>query len=300
MHFTDTTGPTRGDQAIKGGRSVMKKVAYIAALTCLSSGLLGGSALAYPTQSGPCSNCHDVNSNVVVSATPLGCTVKDGVTQASYDYQLTVSNTFEQLEGYGVFNGTAKVKYGYGPSTGGLSVVLSLDQSKTFTLWGVSDSDFSDAAHGYGKGGSNSSTVTTPFCAACIDADGDLFSATGGGCGLRDCNDANAAINPNAVEIANNGVDENCNGYDLTIVVTKAAWSRSGKTLTIEASSALGASAGLSAYYTQSGYQYYAPLAWNAAIGKWRAIVTQVTTAPTSVTVSGIEGSVTAPVTKVK
>jgi hypothetical protein len=272
----------------------------LAAAAVLACAILPSPAQAYPYVSRACTDCHLLDANVVVAATPLGCTVRNGQTLASYDYRLTVSNTFEQLEAYAVFDGpptsTTNIKYGYGPYTGGVDVVLSLNQSRTFTLRGASDSDI-----GYGKGGSNFVTVTTPFCAACIDADGDGFASAGGSCGGWDCNDADPLIKPGATDIANNGVDENCNGFDLTIVVTKAAYSSGKKTLTIEATSQLGANAGLSAsYYISPSTLNAPPMTWNEAIGKWQVVVANLTAAPSTATVSGIEGASTAKVTKGK
>jgi len=46
---------------------------------------------------------------------------------------------------------------------------------------------------------------------ACVDRDGDGFSV-GVGCGVQDCNDPDAAINPGAVEVCN-GLDDDCNGF---------------------------------------------------------------------------------------
>jgi len=45
-----------------------------------------------------------------------------------------------------------------------------------------------------------------------LDQDGDGFTP-----GQGDCNDANAAIHPNAIDIPGNGIDENCNGADSVI-----------------------------------------------------------------------------------
>lgn len=50
-------------------------------------------------------------------------------------------------------------------------------------------------------------------CAGCLDSDGDLFSPEGGTCGPIDCDDTDAAVNPGAVEICNDGVDNDCDYY---------------------------------------------------------------------------------------
>lgn len=48
----------------------------------------------------------------------------------------------------------------------------------------------------------------------CTDNDGDTYAVEGGTCGAVDCKDNNAAINPGACDILNNGIDEDCNGAD--------------------------------------------------------------------------------------
>jgi hypothetical protein len=45
----------------------------------------------------------------------------------------------------------------------------------------------------------------------CSDQDGDSFSPDGGSCGPIDCNDNDPEINPGALEICNDGNDNNCN-----------------------------------------------------------------------------------------
>ncbi|MBK8349054.1 MAG: T9SS type A sorting domain-containing protein [Saprospiraceae bacterium] len=50
----------------------------------------------------------------------------------------------------------------------------------------------------------------TNNCSNRIDNDGDGFSIE------EDCNDQNPAINPEAIEIADNGIDDNCDGSILT------------------------------------------------------------------------------------
>jgi hypothetical protein len=46
----------------------------------------------------------------------------------------------------------------------------------------------------------------------CTDSDGDGYSIEGGSCGAVDCDDTDPNINPGALEICDDGVDNNCNG----------------------------------------------------------------------------------------
>jgi hypothetical protein len=52
----------------------------------------------------------------------------------------------------------------------------------------------------------------TVFCpgSTCTDFDGDGFALEGGNCGEIDCDDSNAAINPGAAEVCDDGTDNDC------------------------------------------------------------------------------------------
>lgn len=124
-----------------------------------------------------------------------------------------------------------------------------------------------------------------------VDADGDGFAAD------VDCNDADASVYPGAREIKRDGIDQDCNGYDLTINVTRSAYSSSRERLTVYADSDLGSAASLGMVVTESdGSTTVDSMSWNRRRGRWEATVRQALSLPATVTVTGPEGSVSAPV----
>jgi bacillopeptidase F len=72
-----------------------------------------------------------------------------------------------------------------------------------------------------------------------IDMDGDGYGP------VLDCNDTDATIYPGAPEIGRDGVDQDCNGYDLSFHVHYAVYSHDGTALRIRVTSSLRESAAI-------------------------------------------------------
>ncbi len=120
------------------------------------------------------------------------------------------------------------------------------------------------------------------------DQDGDGFSWA------DDCNDVDGSVYPGAPESKSNGIDEDCNGYDLTIDIAEAIYFPNGNKLEITATSSLGL--GQPGMLSAQGEA----MTWVGEIGgldHWEIRINPLQTNPGSVTVSGVEGSETAAVT---
>ncbi len=118
----------------------------------------------------------------------------------------------------------------------------------------------------------------------CTDADGDGFYSTVECSVPVDCDDTDPNVYPGAPEVKSDGIDQDCNGYDLTINIIKAEYRTKRDTLSVKATSALGKNAALELLG-------YGPMNWNKKASAWTISVRKAGGNPGMVTVSGIEGS---------
>jgi len=115
------------------------------------------------------------------------------------------------------------------------------------------------------------------------DADADGFIEP------QDCNDNDPTIYPGAMETSYDGIDQNCDGSDATIVVTRAEYIPDKDKLAIIATSELGVSANLSV-------DGIASMKWKRRLEAWVLSQNGVGGNPGTVVISGVEGSIQASV----
>ncbi|MDH4261081.1 MAG: S8 family serine peptidase, partial [Gammaproteobacteria bacterium] len=114
-----------------------------------------------------------------------------------------------------------------------------------------------------------------------VDEDGDGYSI------VHDCNDHDPRTYPGAHEVRRDGVDQDCNGYDLTIDVKYAVYSHDGSKLALRVTSALRENAALEILGV-------GPLTWRAVRNDWIFDTGTGAAALPTLTIRGVEGEVTA------
>ena len=126
------------------------------------------------------------------------------------------------------------------------------------------------------------------------DSDGDGVTAD------LDCDDADPLAYPGAPEVRDDGIDQDCNGFDLTIAITRAGYQAAVDELVIWSTSALGDLAALRVMVALGeGGSIDQPLVWNAIDGRWEITFDNFEAQfgiPLTVTVHGPEGSESVPV----
>lgn len=113
-----------------------------------------------------------------------------------------------------------------------------------------------------------------------IDDDHDGFTENAG-----DCDDDDGTIYPGASEVKHDGIDQDCNGYDLTINILEAKYSSKKDSLKVEATSDLGQEAMLE-------LDGYSSMQWKREKETWKISILNIGANPGFVTVCGIEGCV--------
>jgi bacillopeptidase F len=117
----------------------------------------------------------------------------------------------------------------------------------------------------------------------CTDGDGDGHYAQSGCYIMPDCDDGDPDIHSGAREIKRDGIDQDCDGYDLTIRVRKAVYVEDKDRLRVVAKSDLNRRAGLE-------LKDYGPMDWKKKNKRWKLVLDGAGGDPGCVTVTGREG----------
>ena len=223
-------------------------------------------------------DCNDQDAAVFPGAAEVK---HDTIDQDCNGYDLTI-DIIEAL----YFTTTDQLRVTATSSLGG-TADLSLDGFGAMTWNGVSNQWETVVAAGGNPGtikvigieGAESTTTAT-----CTDADGYSFFA-GATCGTaQDCNDQDPAVYPDAPEVKHDGIDQDCNAYDLTIDIISAVYRSDLDALEVIATSNLGQSAGLQ-------LDNFGTMTFNTTLNQWEIVVTTAGGDPVVVFVSGVEGS---------
>jgi hypothetical protein len=127
-----------------------------------------------------------------------------------------------------------------------------------------------------------------------LDNDGDGYEVG------EDCDDNNPSIYPGAPEVKHDSIDQDCNGYDLTIDITRALYRVSKDKLIVFATSHYQDQATLSVTISMAdGGSITRTMTWKAAKGRWQRSINRFSRfgSPVSVMVTGSEGAESSQVT---
>ncbi|MBT3002375.1 MAG: hypothetical protein KME61_17430 [Candidatus Thiodiazotropha sp. (ex Ctena orbiculata)] len=199
---------------------------------------------------------------------------------------------------YATSDGTALAGEDYQQASGTLTF-LDGETSQSFTVTILDDTVFEgdetldltlSNATGGASLGAQSAAGLTIIEDDPADADGDGFTIN------VDCNDADPTVFPGAMEIKHDGIDQDCNGYDLTLEITRARYISSSDKLIVWTTSGLADAADLRLiiYRAAGGNGLDRSMRWVGSKNRWQKYFSNFTvkfgSAPVAITVYGVEG----------
>lgn len=207
---------------------------------------------------------------------------------------------------YATTDDTATAGQDYQAASGTLTF-LDGETSQTFTVDLLDDTDYegdedlslslTNATGGATLGSPDLAilTILEDDASGPVDLDGDGHTAD------LDCNDNDASVYPGAPEVKQDGVDQDCNGYDLTIHITRARYITAEDKVAIWATSDLDDLADLRVLIDlAAGGSVDRKMNWIVKQNRWQKAITNFVTKfgsqPTTVTVYGVEGADSLPV----
>ncbi|MFC1363576.1 MAG: hypothetical protein G8D61_07945 [gamma proteobacterium symbiont of Ctena orbiculata] len=199
---------------------------------------------------------------------------------------------------YATSDGTALAAEDYQQASGTLTF-LDGETSQSFTVTILDDTVFegdetldltlSNATGGASLGAQSAAGLTIVEDDP-ADGDGDGFTSS------LDCDDADPTVYPGAMEIKHDGIDQDCNGYDLTLEITRARYISSSDKLIVWTTSGLADAADLRLiiYRAAGGSGLDRSMRWVGSKNRWQKYFNNFTvkfgSAPVSITVYGVEG----------
>jgi hypothetical protein len=226
-----------------------------------------------------------------------GYSVDENVASLTLTVTRTEGTSGDVSIDYSTADGTATAGQDYLPASGTLELADG-EASGSFTVTILDDGAVEgDETFSVTLSHPLGASLGTPASAEVVILDEDVLDSDGDGfAAVLDCDDSDPSVHPGASEVKHDGVDKDCNGYDLTIEITRARYVQSQDRLILWATSDLGSAASLREVTgMEGGGTLTRTMNWKSNKSRWQrtinGFVAKFGALPVAVTVSGREGA---------